>query len=266
MTLWENWKDRLGHHAMTWSGWYRKQEQPFSLETYFSELAAIGYRYAEIGSSSGTPAEIHQAQTTYGITVSAVATVVTLNIHEPNTQKYQADMQFAAELGVKTMMVCGGFPSGKRRSIFESEYREFAENLRIATEYAQGHGLRLAFHPHLNCAVETAAELERVLCIYPALDLCIDTGHLIAASSDPNALVRKYPDKIAHVHLKDWRVDEEAFCEIGDGSASLDFPDFFRALDEVNYAGSVIVERDDSPYPPKESGQKSWDGIQRLLS
>ena len=89
-----------------------------------------------------------------------------------------------------------------------------------------------------------------------------DTGHFAFCGEDPLAAVKRYVDRIGHVHLKDVRpevlkkVKEEdmsfldavkagAFTVPGDGS--IDFKPIFDVLAENNYRGWMIVEAEQDP-------------------
>jgi inosose dehydratase len=267
MTLFDEWKDLLGHHMMTWNGYWRKHEREGSLETYFRELREAGFGWAEIGANpfGKSAAEVADLAAEYNVRIAAIGTAVTATAHPPNTEAYQKAMDFAQELGVKTLAVCGGFIPGKRRTTFETDYELFGRNLAGAMAYAENLGLTFTYHPHLACMVETLEEIERLLQYVPELDLCVDSGHLIGAGTDPIDVLTQYPQKIKHVHLKDFDREKEAFTEIGDGSGEQDFPGFFRKLTEIGYNRPVIIERDSSPFPGQESAGKSLAGVKRLL-
>lgn len=74
------------------------------------------------------------------------------------------------------------------------------------TDIAEGRGLEASYHPHLSTIVESPDELERLL-PRTRIGFCPDTAHLAAGGGDPAALIRRYPDRVRHVHLKDLRQD-----------------------------------------------------------
>jgi len=92
--------------------------------------------------------------------------------------------------------------------------------------------------------------------------LCYDTGHFTFSGEDPLDILKKYPERIGHVHLKDVRADvvaqatkekwsflksvrEGAFTVPGDGS--IDFDAVFAALSKINYEGWFLVEAEQDP-------------------
>jgi inosose dehydratase len=62
----------------------------------------------------------------------------------------------------------------------------------------------MRFHPHADYHVETQAQTERFLEeTDPAyVSLCLDTGHLAYRRADVPAVIRKYPERIGYVHIK----------------------------------------------------------------
>jgi inosose dehydratase len=75
-------------------------------------------------------------------------------------------------------------------------------------------GVLAVLHPHVGTMVETGPEVQRVL-DGSSIALCLDTGHLLIGGTDPAALARQAPDRIAHTHLKD--VDEGIAAQVRSG-------------------------------------------------
>jgi inosose dehydratase len=144
---------------------------------------------------------------------------------------------------------------------------------------AQDYGLRLQFHPHADSHVETQAQTERFLDETDPryVSLCLDTGHLAYRHADSAALIRRYPDRIGYVHIKQMdpavvaRADREglafgqavalgASCEPPAGEP--DLPELTKALAELDRDMSVVVEQDMYPVQfdvPKPIAQRTRD-------
>ena len=69
---------------------------------------------------------------------------------------------------------------------------------------ADDYGLRLQFHPHADSHVETQEQTERFLADTDPryVNLCLDTGHLAYRRADSVEIIRRYPDRIGYVHIK----------------------------------------------------------------
>ncbi|KQM61401.1 myo-inosose-2 dehydratase [Sphingomonas sp. Leaf16] len=144
--------------------------------------------------------------------------------------------------------------------------------------------MRLAYHHHLGTVVETADDLERLFEVTdPEVGLTIDTGHAALAGIDPAAIVRRYPERILHVHCKDVRrarhdavlgaggsflegVVAGMFTVPGDGD--LDFGPFLRSLAEIDYAGWIVVEAEQDPAsaPPRDYQRLGLDTLRALAA
>ena len=132
-------------------------------------------------------------------------------------------------------------------------------------------GARIAFHPHAGTYVETPAELDRLTASISAeaLPLCLDVGHFTVGDGDPLEALRRYGERVTHVHLKD--VDPEVLDGLRDGTVGgfamairrrlftelgagvLDLDAILGVLAERRYAGWLMVEQDSGWAPPTES-------------
>ena len=110
----------------------------------------------------------------------------------------------------------------------------------------------------MGTMIESGAETQRVV-EGSRIGLCVDTGHLAAAGSDPGPIVAAHADRVRHVHLKD--VDSALAAQVVDGS--LTFADAVRAglfvplgtgsvdvtgivdtLEGAGYQGWYVLEQD----------------------
>lgn len=121
------------------------------------------------------------------------------------------------------------------------------------------YGVRSFHHIHLGCLLETTEDCRRVLERLPGLWLLFDTGHLLAANSNPMDVLRRWPKQIAHVHLKNfWTQDPKAgwdahkpdfwktsrFCDLAEGNTGLDVKAVLDGLVKAEYDGWVSIEED----------------------
>lgn len=166
----------------------------------------------------------------------------------------------------------------------ESQWQTFAAGVnRAARAVKEQTGLRTVFHHHCAGYVETPAEIERLLALTdPALvGLCLDTGHCMFGGGDPADLLRRYADRIWHVHFKDFdpaaaatnseqqgdyfaAIRRGVFCELGRGAVN--FPMIRDLLLVHDYAGWIVVEQDVLPSlgSPKESAQRNRSYLQSI--
>jgi inosose dehydratase len=153
-------------------------------------------------------------------------------------------------------------PDGWRRLV------DVVNGLARATAEA---GRRFAFHPHAGTFVETPGEADLLLAATDPdlVPLCLDVGHWLVGGGDPVAALRRYGNRVTHVHLKDVdptvlarlqsgeladfgaAVRARLFTELGSGVLDLD--GCLAALAELDYRGWLMVEQDSSWGPPSEA-------------
>jgi inosose dehydratase len=138
------------------------------------------------------------------------------------------------------------------------EWTALAQTLARAEEVASAHGLRLAFHPHAGTAVARQEDVHTLL-ETTAVEICLDTGHLLLGGADPGAIARAAASRVGHVHLKDLdrtlvervRSGELSYGEgvraglyrpLGQGD--LDVEGVFAAMLNAGYRGWYVLEQD----------------------
>lgn len=147
---------------------------------------------------------------------------------------------------------------GKRyvwTAVTGNDFDTFCRQVNSQADACERWGLQAALHNHLGSLVESQEELEEFLRRCPKCGLILDTAHLAAADGDPLEIVRRYPDRLTSMHVKDWLVlkpevgldrwpERGRFCELGAGNIGLDNAAVMHALVEVGYDGWVFVEHD----------------------
>ena len=76
-------------------------------------------------------------------------------------------------------------------------------------------------------------------------------------------MIRRYPDRVRHVHLKDVILDPFSWMPLGRGS--LDFEDILSAIKESGYDSWLMVELDNYAGDPTEAAQISMDFLNDLM-
>lgn len=169
-------------------------------------------------------------------------------------------------------------------SMSDQQWEVFVDGINhIARRVKEEAGLKTVFHHHCATWVEAPHEVDRLLELTdPELvGLCFDTGHYLFGGGDPVEAVRKYADRIWHVHFKDchpsvaaqarregWEynhaIGQGLFCELGQGE--VDFPAVLNVLNEINYNGWVVVEQDVLPSmgTPKDAAQRNRDYLRTI--
>lgn len=193
-----------------------------------------------------------------------------------------AQTEQQAELGfADTGMGAGGMMRGAPR-VVRPAVGAYADEARLAgvievlgrvSEAMRAVGVRPNLHPHVGTWIETEKETRTVLDALPAdaLGFLPDTGHLAWAGADVAGLVADYADRVAFVHVKDYRADIAELGKVNDwtyqetvlhglwiepGRGSLDFADVLGRLPE-SFSGTLMVEVDRPDLEPYESAVAS---------
>ena len=134
----------------------------------------------------------------------------------------------------------------------------------------------VALHNHMGARVESQEELETFLRKCPRAKIVFDTGHLAAVGGDCETIIRKYADRIAVMHLKDWHAyplkkqgeqwhQKGRFCGLGKGNIGLDLVKILKALKRVKWDGWCMVEHDTHLQDPFKDLRLSRQFIKRAI-
>jgi inosose dehydratase len=168
----------------------------------------------------------------------------------------------------------GRVPAGAPRWPAEA-ISALAEMLGQLADEAAEVGRRVAFHPHTATWIEAPDEVDALAAATAGTraGICLDVGHYVVGGGDPVDAIRRFGDRVTHLHLKDvdgevlarvraGRIDgfrqavrERIFTELGSGL--LDVRGVIRALDERGYRGWLMLEQDSTWLRPAESAAMS---------
>jgi inosose dehydratase len=101
-------------------------------------------------------------------------------------------------------------------------------------------GVKIGLEPHYQNRIE---QIEDYDAIFEKIDnkmvgICVDTGHFQSANVDIPKLIKKYPDRVYHVHLK----DQKGLKPVPFGEGETDNIGCLRALKEIGYKDYISVE------------------------
>jgi sugar phosphate isomerase/epimerase len=249
--------------------------QGFTLRSKFAELgitetirrvAAIGYRSIEISAVAMTAEnveEIARASAEHGVAVDATSAGLSSPDGHDLTHDPAGVAAAAVRLGSQFVRI----------GMFPAEAYENADTLRAAAAQAEAaaplladSGVTLCFHNHAIewARVDGVRVLDVILDAAPSLLLELDVHWAHRGGLDPVTALRHYADRVALVHLKDYRLTlpsaeayealragdpgpvREAltavqFAEVGEGT--LDMDAIVRTAVEID-AAHCFVEQD----------------------
>lgn len=184
-------------------------------------------------------------------------------------------IDFAAEMGVgKVVCSAGQRPESVEGLAYRPEksldaYEAFFSEI---VEQAEKKNVRICFEMcpwmwNIACAPNMWDELfSRIRSDH--LGLCYDPSHLVWQMIDPYRVLKKYRDKIFHVHGKDTEIDYDKLDYYGvlqntrwwrhrlPGLGSLDWNRIVDILNEIGYDGVISIEHEDPVWEGTEEKVK----------
>jgi inosose dehydratase len=212
---------RIGINPITWSN----DDMPelggdTPLETCLAEAKQAGYAGLELGNKfPRVAAALGPIMQAHGLDVvsgwysarlverEAEAEIAAMQPHLALLKAMGSPVMVFAET---TASVAGdkAMPVANRKRLTEAQWPVFLARLDAVGRYLAQAGVRMAFHHHMGTAIETAAEVDRMMAgTSDAVGLLLDTGHFTFAGDDPLAVLKRHAKRVVHVHCKDVRLD-----------------------------------------------------------
>ena len=248
-----------------------------TFEQCVSEMALAGFTGSEVGGKYPTDtAVLKKALDLRNISICNqwFSSFLISKPYEETEKEFIKATDFLKEMGAKVIGVSEQSYSiqGKmEQPVWEGKYimneeerKLLADGLNKLGKIAKDKGMTLTFHHHMGTVVQTEEEIDKFMELTdPELVfLLFDSGHLSFSGINPENVLKKYVNRVKHVHLKDIRkemveksraerwsflkgVREGVFTVPGDGD--VDFAPIFSILEEAGYEGWVVVEAEQDP-------------------
>ena len=248
-----------------------------TFEQCVSEMALAGFTGSEVGGKYPTDtAVLKKALDLRNISICNqwFSSFLISKPYEETEKEFIKATDFLKEMGAKVIGVSEQSYSiqGKMEQpvwegkyvMNEEEWKLLADGLNKLGKIAKDKGMTLTFHHHMGTVVQTEEEIDKFMELTdPELVfLLFDSGYLSFAGINPENVLKKYVNRVKHVHLKDIRkemveksraerwsflkgVREGVFTVPGDGD--VDFAPIFSILEEAGYEGWVVVEAEQDP-------------------
>jgi inosose dehydratase len=154
-------------------------------------------------------------------------------------------------------------PLSETPRLAAADWPRFGDRLNALAAHVERQGLKFAYHFHLGTVVERPEDLGRFVDhTAPNVGFVIDTGHAALGGIDSAELIRRHPERVAHVHAKDVRravfarvqATRQSFLDgvlagmfTAPGDGDLDFEPVMRALADIGYGGWIVIEAEQDP-------------------
>jgi inosose dehydratase len=202
---------RLGSCPDSWGVWFADDPHQTPWHRFLDELAGAGYRWLELGPYGylpTDPARLREEVGRRGLRVSGQA--VFGGLHDPGRWASDlADARQVAELvtamGGSHVVLLPADAGPGAPELDPGQWRTLVDRTaELGRILRDEHGLAAVFHPHADSHVGTQPQVERFLADTDPADvnLCLDTGHIAYYRGDNLELIRRYPDRIGYLHLK----------------------------------------------------------------
>jgi inosose dehydratase len=233
--------------------------------TVLDEMSDVGLAATEFGPDDFLPADPGaKADLLATKGLRAVGQFVPVVLHDPGHDplpevQRAMDGLVAARASTVVLAAATGQEGYDARPVLDDAgWTTLFGNLDRIREAAAARGLVATLHPHVGTMVESGEETERVLA-GSSIGLCLDTGHLLIGGGDPVRVAQQHPDRVAHVHLKDVRLDWARKVQAGEatyteavaggmyvplGEGDVDVAAIVTSLEDHGYAGWYVLEQD----------------------
>lgn len=154
--------------------------------------------------------------------------------------------------------------SGKRNPASghdDATWKLFGEGLQSVVDHCRKRGYEPTFHNETGTFVEAPQEIEKMLSVSD-VGWCLDTGHFLIGGGEPVAALKKWFNRINHIHIKDTHLalfekivadkapttaiwDREIFPVLGQGDLKLN--EFVETMHQLGFEGWAVVEQDTFP-------------------
>jgi inosose dehydratase len=193
----------------------------FRPDRVLHEMREVGLTATELGPDGflpSDPAAMANVLSRYGLRAVGGFTPLLLHVpgHDPVPEVNRIlDSYVATAAKVLVLSAATGADGYDTRPQLDDDgWQTLLSNLDRLTAVAAERGVLAVLHPHVGTMIENGQEVQEVL-EGSSVSLCLDTGHLLIGGSDPAALARQAPERIAHLHLKD--VDSTIAAKVRSG-------------------------------------------------
>ena len=240
-----------------------------TVDDLLKAVAESGYQGIEITNTmiaeyGSRPAEFAQALKDHGLGLAAFAFAMPSGFTDPSAREAELKgaekaMRFVANFpGV--ILALGGASSPDRTEV-DAKIGNAANFYNEVGKRGQAAGVPVAFHPHSHhgSLLESRSEYDLIM-ERTDPDLVSwnpDTGHIVRGGQALLDTVRRYADRIAHVHLKDadannnWQPLGKGICEI---EALLAFLE-----DDLGYSAWIVGEEESSEARQDQMAAIRWN-------
>ncbi|MDO4253676.1 MAG: sugar phosphate isomerase/epimerase [Kocuria sp.] len=269
----------IGTAPDSWGVWFPDDPRQTPWERFLDEVVTAGYTWIELGPYGYLPtdpsrlAEELQARDLH-VSAGTVFTAFHRGKDESGAAWGQARQvaELTAAMGGKHIVVIPamwrddvtGEPVESGTLSAQQLEDLFAGHNELGKVLREEYGLQQQFHSHADSHVCSMEEIETFLqgTDPDLVTLCLDTGHAEYGGASSAELIRRYPERIGYLHLKQispqimekvraenltWAAANQAGVMVEPPSGAPDLAEVIHLVEELNRPIFGIVEQDMYP-------------------
>jgi inosose dehydratase len=213
--------------------WFPDDPQQTPYDRFLDEVAASGYEWIELGPYGYLPTDPKQLSDELAKrNLKLSAGTVFEHLHREGStgsenwdsvwKQIEDVARLTAAVGGKHVVVIPEMwrdPSTgavlEDRNLTAEQWRKKTQGMNdLGKAMFESYGVRAQYHPHADSHVDTEENVYRFLDGTDGrhVNLCLDTGHISYCGGDNIAIIRRAPERIGYLHLK--QVDPEVQAKV----------------------------------------------------
>jgi len=177
--------------------------------------------------------------------MTMVAMVVAADLYQNATVEEEIDHCLKTAASVATMdgeclLIVPGKRDfeGNQLGLTDDEYARLAEGLNHIGGECKAMGVTCCYTSHVRQVIERRHEINRVLAMTDSalVRLCYDPSHIYLGGWDPIACLEQHRDRIAYVHLRNFKNGAYSNPEAGE----IDTQAILKNLEHHGYSGWIL--------------------------
>jgi inosose dehydratase len=219
----------IGTAPDSWGVWFADDPKQTPWERFLDEVAEAGYTWIELGPYGYLPTDPSRlADELKARNLQVSAGTVFTAFHRGRDQWEEAweparkVAELTAAMGGEHIVVIPAMwrddvtGEAVENEVLTPEQWDslFKGHDELGRRLAEQFGLQQQFHSHADSHVQAQADIERLLenTDPELLTLCLDTGHAEYGGASSVDLIRKYPERIGYLHLK--QIDPDILAKV----------------------------------------------------
>jgi inosose dehydratase len=209
----------IGTAPDSWGVWFADDPKQSPWERFLDEVAESGYKWIELGPYGylpNDPARLAEELKARDLKVTAgtVFTAFHRGVEQWDIawEPARKVAELTAAMGGEHIVVIPAMwrddvtgEAVESGTLDEGQWSDlFSGHNRLGKVLAEDFRLKQQFHSHADSHVGAQSDIERLLAETDPdlLNLCLDTGHAEYCGASSLDLIRKYPERIGYLHLK----------------------------------------------------------------